>query len=116
MKVQKSVVSDAVASGSVSKVINPDKQNRHIKGSKGYVDGRSYINGSLEDAQKLVDELSGTGTAVMVNGEWQRKERVKSKSIIGVHIDQNTKAETETKNGLIIYSKTGSHIIPSRSD
>lgn len=27
--------------GEISKTINADKKNRHIKGSRGYIDGRS---------------------------------------------------------------------------
>lgn len=116
MKAKKSVVKDAIASGEVSKVINADKQNRHIKGSDKFIEGRSYITGTVEDAQKLVDELSGTGTPIMANGKWTHKERVTSNSVIGVHVDQKTKKETKTKSGLIIYSKTGSHIVPGRGD
>lgn len=113
---QINVVKKSIESGKVSKTINKEKQNRHIKDSSDYIAGRSYIYGSLEDAQSMVDALSGTGQPVMANNEWQNKERVSSDRIIGVHIDPNTMEETETRNGLIIYSKTGSHIVPRKED
>ena len=116
IKVANPVVKDAIASGQVSTTINADKQNRHIKGSKGFVEGRSYINGTIEDAQKFLDELSGTGEPLMVKGKWLNKERVTSANVIGVHVDPDTKEETETKNCMIIYSKTGSHIVPRKGD
>lgn len=71
IKAKSTVVQDAINSGEVSKTINADKQNRHIRGSKNYIEGRSYINVTIETAQKLVDELSGTGKPVMVKGKWQ---------------------------------------------
>ena len=117
MAVKSSVVKDAVESGTVSTVVNTNKQSRHIKGSPGYIEGRSYINGTLEDAQKLVDELSGTGEPILdSNGKWTNKERVQQESIIGVHVEQDTKKETETNKATIIYSKTGSHIVPRKED
>ncbi|MGM9587834.1 MAG: polymorphic toxin type 50 domain-containing protein [Candidatus Limivicinus sp.] len=110
------VVKDAIKAGSVSTTTNSEKQARHIFGSDGYIAGRSYINGTLEDAQMLVDALSGTGEPILVDGEWMHKERVTNSSTIGIHVDQKTKEERETKNAIIIYSKTGSHIVPSRED
>ena len=112
----KNVVKEAILSGKVSKAVNREKQNRHIKGSPSYIPGRSYINGSLEEAQKIIDQLSGTGQPVMAKDKWQNKERVSAMYMIGVHVDPNTLKETATRHGLIVYSKTGSHIIPRKGD
>ena len=114
IKVGSSVVADAISSGAVSTSINQNKQNRHIKDSADYIDGRSYLTISIDKAQDLVDEFAGTGDPVIVNGEWKRKERIRSDNVIGVHVDPETGKETETKNGIIIYSKTGSHIVPGK--
>ena len=47
----------------------------HIKGSRGYSDGRSYLDGDLAEAQWLVDELSTTGEAVFdSNANWKIKK------------------------------------------
>lgn len=116
IKVEESVVKTAIESGEVSKIVNADKQNRHIKDSPGYIVGRSYINGTIDDAQALVDALSCSGTPIVVNGKWQNKERVTSDDVLGVYVDPETGKEIETHNATIVYSKTGSHIIPRRED
>ena len=110
------VVRDAVLSKDVSLKINESKQNRHIVGSANFTKGRSYLNDGV-DAQRLVDELKGTGTPIFdSNGEWTRKERVSCSVYVGKHVDISTGEETPTKNLTIIYSKTGTHIVPRRSD
>lgn len=108
-------IRDAIKSGEVSTRINPQKQNRHIKNSSGYIPERSYIYGDLEDAQKLVDKLSCTGSPVMSkSGVWQNKERIINDSAIGVYVNPTTKQEIETKKALIIYSSSGTHIVPRK--
>lgn len=115
--IKSDTVMKAIESGKVSAKINVNKQNRHIKSSNGYIEGRSYISGTIEDAQKLVDELSGTGEPVYKpNGEWNNKEKVTANKIIGVNIDPNTMKETDTSKATIHYSKTGSHIIPRKEE
>ena len=111
------IVKDAIDSGKVSKTINVNKQNRHIKGSDGYIEGRSYIKGNVEDAQKFVDKLSGTGKPIIDSkGNWTNKERVEASETLGVHINPDDNSETETKKATIVYSKTGSHIIPRKDE
>ncbi|MCI8993386.1 MAG: hypothetical protein HFG80_11810 [Eubacterium sp.] len=105
------IIKDAIASGAVSKKINREKQLRHTK--HGHTPGRSYIDGDLEYAQKLVDKLSGTGEALLDgNGNWTHKEKVIDPHIIGTHVDPITRKETKTNKATIIYSKTGTHIHP----
>lgn len=111
------VIKESIKSGKVSVDVNKEKQNRHIKSSSGYIPGRSYIYGSLEDAQILVNKLTCTGTPIISSdGEWQKKERVNNSSVIGIHIDPTTGKEEETSSALIIYSKSGSHIIPRKDE
>ena len=117
IKVENSVVKSAVSSGVVSATVNANKQNRHIKDSPGYVEGRSYIYGTLKDAQRLIDDLNGTGEALLDGkGNWLRKERVHAEDPVGVHIDKISGNETKTTNGLIVYSKTGAHIYPAKEE
>lgn len=117
IEVKKTSVRDAVSSGAVTTKINAEKQGRHIKTSPAYINGRSYINGTLEDAQRLVDNLSGTGVPLVdANGNWLNKERVQAEHVFGIHVDPETGKETETTKGMIIYSKTGTHIIPRKED
>lgn len=106
------IVEDAIRSGKVLKKINKDKQSRHTK--SGHIPGRSYLDGDLEFAQALVDKLSGTGYAfVDENGNWNHRERVMAKHIIGTHVDMDG-SETKTNMAMIAYSKTGSHIYPAK--
>ena len=108
-------IRNTIKSGEVSTRINPQKQNRHTKNSSGYIPGRSYIYGDLEDAQKLVDKLSCTGSPVMSkSGVWQNKKRIINDSAIGVYVNHTTKQEIETKKALIIYSSSGIHIVPRK--
>lgn len=115
-KIRLGVVRDAAESGNISLTINDSKQNRHIKGI-GYIEGRSFLNISTEDSQRLLDELKGTGEPIFdKNGDWTRKERVVCSDVIGTHIDVSTGKETKTKNLTIIYSSTGCHIVPRKDD
>ncbi len=114
---ESTIVKDAIDSGTVSKTINVNKQNRHIKDGDGYIEGRSYIKGTVEDAQRFVDVLSGTGTPIIDSkGNWTSKERVEASETLGVHISPNDNKETETQKATIVYSKTGSHIIPRKDE
>ena len=88
-----------------------------IKDSNGYIEGRSYITGNIEYSQKLVDELGRTGIPILDSkGNWTHKERVEASEILGVHISPENNKETETKKATIVYSKTGSHIIPRKDE
>ena len=111
------VIRDAVTSGRVSTKVNVNKQNRHIPGSKGFIDGRSRLDVDIEEVQKLVNELAGTGDPIFDNnGDWTGKERVTCPRYIGTHVNASTGEEVKTKNLTIIYSNTGSHIVPRRDD
>ena len=89
--------------------INADKQGRHIIGDKNYEEGRSILTISLERAQELVNKLHGTGQPI-----GDHKERVDFGEIIGIYINKNTQEQYETTWGIIHYSKTGVHIVPSQ--
>lgn len=103
-----------IDSGNVKLEINPEKQSRHIKDSKGYVEGRSYIYGGVEQAQKIVNDLHGTGTPVRKpDGTWANKEHVQSDKPIGIAVSKQT-GEEETKAATIHYSKTGTHVVPRK--
>lgn len=106
------IVEDAINSGEVIKTINKDKQNRHNKTQ--HTPGRSYLNGDIEYAQKLVDKYSGTGESKLDrNGKWNHRERIFADEDIGIYVDEQG-AETPSNVGMIIYSNTGTHIYPAR--
>ena len=112
--IESDVVARAVKDGTVNVVVNDQKQNRHIPGTQEYQEGRSYLYGTIDDARALVEHLHGTGEVLFDdNGNWIRKERVTNDTAIGIHVDNKTGLEKETKNEIISYSKTGTHIVPS---
>ena len=110
-----SIIKEAIASGTVKKEINKEKQSRHTL--HGHSAGRSYLYGDLDFAQDLVDKLSGTGEALLdYKGHWLRKEKVADPHAIGVHVDSKTGVETKTNKAMIVYSKSGTHIYPRKEN
>ena len=109
------IVLDAISAGTVKDDINYSKQNRHIKGTQEYSEGKSYIYGDGETAKNLYNTLKATGTAITsYDGRWTNKERVKADENIGVYIDPISGEDSQTKSAIIHYSKTGSHIVPGK--
>ncbi len=107
-----SIIEKAIREGKISKTINKEKQKRHTKSE--HIPGRSYLDGDVAYAQKLVNKLSGTGELVIDRlGNWTRQERVTNAEMIGYYVD-NTGVETHSNNAIIVYSKTGTHIYPTR--
>lgn len=110
------IVRAYIDSGRVNTKINADKQGRHIKSSDKYIEGRSYLYGEIGEAQKLVDDLQGTGEPVFKpSGEWNNKEKVVSDKPIGVNVDPLGE-EQETRKATIHYSKTGTHVVPRKEN
>lgn len=90
------------------KSIHEGRQNKHIVGSNNYTSDRSIFSGTLDDAEKLVKEYSGTGQYVNDN-----TERVDFGKQIGYYVDFNSNETTPTTMGTIRYSKNGAHIVPA---
>ena len=90
------------------KTIKKESQEHHIPGSNHYIPGRSIFNGTVEEAQRLVNEYSGKGEYVTPN-----KERVDFGQVIGVFRNENGSTVCETTVGNIHYSKAGTHIVPA---
>lgn len=107
-------IRNRIKSDAIDKNVNIDKQNRHIRGSGGYVDGRSYLFDGV-DAQALVDKYHGMGILKDTRaGKWSNKEFITLGSDIGVHVDPDTGIETVTNSFAIHYGNSGTHIVPSR--
>lgn len=106
------IVEEAIRSGEVSKTVNKDKQKRHTKSD--HLPGRSYLDGDIEYAQKLVDKYGGKSIAILdKHKNWTRKEKFDDSNIIGTHVDPDG-TETRTNKGVIAYSKTGTHVYPRK--
>jgi len=107
-------IHERIKSDEFDKTVNAEKQNRHIRDSDGYVEGRSYLLDGV-DAQKLVDRYHGTGfTPINKRGEWKNTETIEIENIIGISINPVTGVKTRTNIFTIHYSKTGTHIVPTK--
>lgn len=102
-------MSEPQAGGARRRIINREKQGRHIVGNRYYISGRSIFAGTIETAQTLLNEYAGTGE--MLGGY---KERVNFGRVIGKYVDPATGTQTDTTMGIIHYSNTGAHIVPAR--
>lgn len=90
------------------------KQGKHILGHNNYIEGRSYLTISLEEAQELINKYAGTGTFELTrNGDVKNKELISINKIIGVNISNKTGELAETNRFYIHYSKSGTHIVPT---
>ncbi len=49
--------------------VNAGKQGKHIVGNNNFIEGRSVFNGTVDDAQRLVDNFAGTGEWIGTNKE-----------------------------------------------
>lgn len=50
------------------------------------------------------------------NGNWTHQERIDNNERIGSYVDRKTMKETKTSKGIIVYSKTGTHIYPAKDE
>lgn len=90
----------------------PKQQRKHIVEDRLYVPGKSIFNGTVADAQTLVDTYEATGT--LITGSAVKKKRVDFGRVIGQYVNPATGTATNTTKGIIHYSKKGVHIVPSR--
>lgn len=106
------LLKDKIKSGELPLKINQDKQARHIlqNGETSKPDGRSYLTIGLTDAQLVIDEYHATGDVVHVPSSNKFKELITTKKEIGVDGRSNRK----TNQAFINYSKTGTHIVPTK--
>ncbi|WP_024613644.1 phage minor capsid protein [Clostridium sp. Ade.TY] len=97
--------------------IEVGKQGKHILGHNNYIEGRSYLTISLEEAQELINNYAGTGEIRLnYNNEWDNKEIIKVNKDIGVEVNNRTNKETITNRFKVHYSKKGTHIVPMRRE
>ena len=90
--------------------VHEGQQGKHIPGHKNYREGRSKLTISMSDADKLIREKGGTGKMVAHNSN---RERVDFGIVIGFYVDNETGTSLPTSKGIIHYSKSGAHIVPS---
>ena len=103
------VEGDAGTVNGFDTTVNAGKQGKHIVGNNNFIEGRSVFNGTVDDAQRLVDNFAGTGEWIGTN-----KERVNFGEVIGQYVNPATNEAVDTTVGIIHYSKTGTHIVPAQ--
>lgn len=89
--------------------LHSGRQGKHIPGHKNYIPGKSVLRLSLDEAQRLVEEYAGTGERKSDN-----REVVDFHRVIGTWVNLLDGKRYETTRGVIHYSKTGCHIVPTR--
>ena len=114
-KKKKAEIRERIRSDETQKQLNSGNQNKHIVGSKGYQEGRSYIYGDLRTAQDIVNQRAGTGEIRLNDhGEWNKKEFVTLDHDIGVYINPQSGERYSTNTVSIHYGKKGTHVVPAR--
>lgn len=109
------IIKKKLFDNSLKLTLNKGAQNKHILSSKGYIEGRSYIYGNLDEAQQIVNKYAGSGEPKFdKKGSWVNKEVITTDKPIGVDINPNTGLKQETNRLVIHYSKKGTHIVPAR--
>lgn len=114
-----------IQSGEFPLAIHEGRQNKHIEGTKEYVQyvermhrdgkyGPSRITISTDDVHALVGTYKGTGILRRDrHGRWRNSELVTvHPDKIGVAVNDRTGTETDTPAFCIHYSKDGVHITP----
>lgn len=106
-------IRDHIQSDAQPKTIEVGKQGKHIREHNNYIQGRSYLTISVDEAQTLVNRHAGTGELLRdTKNKWKHQELIRTKQQIGVDVDQLTGEERPTTDFKIHYSNKGVHIVP----
>lgn len=102
-----------IRSAETPKALNAGHQRKHIREEGRDIGNRSFLYGTMEDAQQLVDRYSGTGEPKLDgNGNWTHKEFVTADHLVGESVNPETGIATPTHRFAIHYGKRGTHVVP----
>lgn len=103
-----------ILNGKYELKVNEEKQDKHISGAKKYNPdkNRSILT---SDAQELINNYAGKGRIITRKKSFP-KEKIVSDKTIGKYYNKRMGKFVETQWGMIIYSKTGTHIYPAKPD
>lgn len=102
-----------IRSAETPKMLNAGHQRKHIREEGRDIGNRSFLYGTMEDAQQLVDRYSGTGEPKLDgNGNWTHKEFVTADHLVGESVNPETGIATPTHRFAIHYGKRGTHVVP----
>ena len=89
------------------------KQGKHILGHNNYIEGRSYLTVSINEAQDIINKYAGTGQILRDrNNKWTNKELIDVGENVGIALNLNGDRKPTSKI-IIHYSKNGIHIVPT---
>lgn len=98
-----------ISGGSDIIKIHQGKQDKHIRGTNNYVEGKSYLTVSNEEIERIIKSKSGTGKKV------GNKEQIVADKIIGVNVNTKCGFKTLTDTAHIHSSKDGQHLVPTHT-
>lgn len=108
----KRLLKEKIDSGEFPLTINPEKQARHIlpPGASSMPDGRSFVTVDNATLQDIVNQYATTGDIKCSPTKNKFVEMVETDRTVGVDGYSNEK----TKCAFIYYSKTGTHLAPTK--
>lgn len=110
---KKQEVLTTIRSIDTRKTLNRGNQLKHIREEGRDIGNRSFLYGTLDDAQQLVDQYSGTGEPKLDRkGNWTHKEFVTADHLVGESVNPETGIATPTHRFAIHYGKRGTHVVP----
>lgn len=114
----KSELRAKIENGELSTKLDKDKQGEHIIGNPGYkrriANGEfpSYITVSKMEIQKIINAKSLTGQVKKEN-DGRYREVITADDYFGVACSLVTHESARTNRGVIHYSKSGAHLVPT---
>lgn len=104
----------AVRDGKITLILNPEKQNVHIIGTKEYnpSNNKSYFNITINELQDIINQKHGTGE-IRIKPNGQIKETIVVSKDIGNVISKTGENLGTTNRMTIHYSMNRTHIVPS---
>lgn len=119
------ILKEKIETGAVSTNVRVQVQNRHVEGTKEFVNysakrakegktPQSVLTLGMDETQKLIEKYSGTGIVEICNqgkANQSIKEYCNAESVVGKYYQDN--AYHDTNRFCIFYAKNGSHIVPT---
>ena len=109
----RAILKSKIESGEFPLELRSGKQSQHIKGD-GYIQGKSYLNLTMEEIQDIVNRYHATGNVIIKNNGTQFKETIVLEQDVGVDIPKGEIEGTPTNRITIHYSVKGTHVVPTR--
>lgn len=108
------LLANRIKSGAYPLIMNVEKQQRHHRETKGYINGRSYFTINMDEVHGIVLAKHLSGTIYVNDGMKQIKETIRHDKVVGYVVDTVTGGEIPTMAFTVHYSKTGYHVVPTR--